>query len=131
MVDVLRKEVSYSFDEAIKRVQNAFEVEGFSVFLTKEIHKVFKEKMGIENYPKVAFVLGCSGPLAKMALDVSMDIALLMPCSVVIYEKNGKVSVGHISIMKAGVELGLAPSDKMQPVIEETGKRVRKVWDRI
>ncbi|TFG06978.1 DUF302 domain-containing protein [Candidatus Thorarchaeota archaeon] len=131
MIDILEKEVSYSFDEAVKRVEDAFEAEGFSVFLTKEIHKVFKEKMGIENYPKVAFVLGCSGRLAKMALDTSMNMALLMPCSVAIYEKDGKVSVAHLSIMKAGVELGLAPAGKMQPVIEETGKSVTKVWNRI
>jgi uncharacterized protein (DUF302 family) len=131
MTDILEKEVPYSFDETIKRVQDAFEGEGFSVFLTKEIHKIFKEKMGIENYPKVAFVLGCSGPLAKMALDVSMNMALLMPCSIAVFERNGKVSVAHLSIMKAGVELGLAPSGKMQPVIEETGKRVSKIWNRI
>ena len=46
-------------------------------------------------------------------------------------EENGKVVVIHSSIMKMGVELGFAPEGTMQPVIEETGKRVHKVWDRI
>jgi uncharacterized protein (DUF302 family) len=58
-------------------------------------------------------------------------MSLVMPCSFVVSEENGKVFVTHSSIMKMGVELGLAPEGPMQPLIEETGTRVHKIWDRI
>jgi hypothetical protein len=39
--------------------------------------------------------------------------------------------VAHTSIMRIAAEVGLATQDLMAPIIDETGKRVRKVWDKI
>jgi hypothetical protein len=39
--------------------------------------------------------------------------------------------VAHTSIMKIAAEVGLASRETMAPIIDETGKRVRKVWDKI
>ena len=88
-------------------------------------------KLGIEDYPKRTFILACSADLAKKAVEVSKDMSLVMPCSFVVAAEDGKIVVTHSSIMKMGVELGFAPADDMQPVIEETGKRVHAVWDNI
>jgi uncharacterized protein (DUF302 family) len=131
MVDVLRKEVSYSFDEAVKKVQEACAAEDFGILLTKDLHEIFEKKLGYKDHPKYTFVLACAAPLAKKAWDVSKDVGTIFPCSFVVYEEEGKTFVAHTSIMKIAAETGLAPKDAMQPVIEETGKRVHKVWDRI
>jgi len=131
MVDVLRKEVPYGFDEAVKRVEDACVSEGFGLQLTKGIHDVLKEKLGIEDYPKYTAVLVCNPHLAKRALEISKDMGTIFPCSFTIYEEDGKVKVAHTSIMKVGVETGLASQEDMESLIEETGKRIRKVWDKI
>ncbi|MFB0551213.1 MAG: DUF302 domain-containing protein, partial [Nitrososphaeria archaeon] len=68
--------------------------------------------------------------LAKMALDVSKDVGNLFPCSFVVYEDQGNVSVSHISIMKIAAAVGLAPRDRMAPVIDKTGEKVHKAWNR-
>ncbi|MBD3405406.1 MAG: DUF302 domain-containing protein [Candidatus Lokiarchaeota archaeon] len=131
MPEFLQKQVEMDYESVVKRVQEALEAEGFSVMLTKGIHEIFEKKLDIKGYPKRTFILGCAAPLAKMALDVSVHTGQLMPCSFFVYEEDGNVFVTHTSIMKAAVILDLAPEDKMQPVIEETGKRIGKVWDRI
>ncbi len=130
MVDVLRKESSYTFDETVKRAEEALVSEGFGLLLTKGIEDIFKQKLGID-YSRYTTVLACAPELAKMGLDVSKDVGTLFPCSFVVYEDDGKVMVSHTSIMRAASELGLASEGAMGPVIEETGKRVRKVWDKI
>jgi uncharacterized protein (DUF302 family) len=130
MVEVLKKQVQLSFDEAVKRVEDACEKEGFGLLLTKAIDEVFKRKLGV-NSSRYTFVLACAPELAKMALDASKDVGTLFPCSFVVYEEEGRVFVAHTSIMRAASELGLAPPDSMAPVIEETGKRVGRVWARI
>lgn len=119
-----------SFEDAVRKVENLSEEEGFTILLTKGMHKMFKKKLGID-YPRRTFILACNAELAKMAMDASTDMALVMPCSFVVSEEEGKVIVSHASVMKMGVELGFAPEDSMRPVIEETSKRVHKVWDRI
>jgi uncharacterized protein (DUF302 family) len=131
MADVLRKEVPYGFDEAVKKVEDACVSEGFGVQLTKGVHDILKQKLGIDDYPKYTVVLVCNPQLAKTALDISKDMGLIFPCSFAIYEEDKKVKVAHTSIMKVGVEIGLATQEAMESLIEETGKRIRKVWDKI
>jgi uncharacterized protein (DUF302 family) len=131
MPEILRKEVKMSFEDAVKRVETLTEEGGFTILLTKGMHEMFKKKLGIDDYPRRTFILACSADLAKKAMDVSTNMGLVMPCSFVVSEEDGKVIVTHSSIMKMGVELGFAPADQMKPVIEETGERVHKVWDKI
>ncbi len=131
MPEILRKELDMGFEEAVKHVEKLVVDGGFTILLSKGMHDMFKMKLGIEDYPKRTFILACSADLAKKAMDVSTDMSLVMPCSFVVAEEEGKVVVTHSSIMKMGVELGFAPEGPMQPVIEETGKRVHVVWDKI
>jgi uncharacterized protein (DUF302 family) len=130
MVDVLRKEVSYPFDEAIERVEKACTSEGFGVLLTKDVDTMFRESLGVD-YSRYTFILACAPELAKKALDTSKDVGTIFPCSFVVYEDNNRVMVAHTSIMKIAAEIGLVPREAMAPVIEETGIRVRRVWDKI
>ena len=131
MPEILRKQLDMEFDEAVKYVENLVVEGGFTILLTKGMHEMFKKKLGIQDYPKRTFILACSADLAKKAMDVSKDMSLVMPCSFVVAEEEGKVVVTHSSIMKMGVELGFAPKDAMQPVIQETGERVHAVWDKL
>lgn len=131
MVDVLRKEVPYGFDEAVKKVEEACVSEGFGLQLTKGVHDILKQKLGIDDYPKYTVILVCNPQLAKNALDISKDMGTIFPCSFAVYEEGGKVKVAHTSIMKIGAEIGLATQEAMAPLIEETGKRIQKVWDKI
>ncbi|NWF94899.1 MAG: DUF302 domain-containing protein [Candidatus Thorarchaeota archaeon] len=131
MVDVLRKELRVSFDEAVKRVETACTDEGFGLLATKNLDQIFRERLGVTNYPRYTMVLACAPQLAKMALDVSKDVGTLFPCSFVVYEENNRVFVAHTSIMKTAVETGLATAEAMRPVIDATSKKVRAVWDRI
>jgi len=129
MVDFLKKELDMDFDRAIKKVETIVEEEGFSLLLTKDLDKIFKKKLGLD-YPRYTMILACAPEFAKGALDVSKNVGLLFPCSFVVYEDEGKVFVSHISIMKIAPEIGLAPADEMQPVIDMTGEAVHKAWDR-
>ena len=131
MVEVLRKEVPYGFDEAVKKVEEACVSEGFGLQLTKGVHDIFKQKLGIDDYPKYTAILVCNPHLAKKALEISKDMGTIFPCSFTVYEEDGKVKIAHTSIMKIGVEIGLVGKEEMQDLIEETGNRIKKVWDKI
>jgi len=130
MVEVLKKELEMSFDDAVQHVKTVCEEEGFSVLLVKSINEIFKKKLGIMDHPSYTTVLACGPQLAKMALEASFDVGLLFPCSFVVYELERKIIVSHISIMKIARELGLASPEAMQPVIKMTGEMVQKAWER-
>ena len=129
MVDILKKGLSMNFNDAVSHVEKIIVEEGFSHMLTKSIDEIFKKKLGID-YDRYTIVLACAPEYAKAALDVSKKVGLIFPCSFVVYEEEGKVYVSHVSIMKIAPEVGLAPLEKMKPVIEMTGKGVHAAWDR-
>ena len=130
MVNILRKELNMSFDDAVEHITKIVKEEGFSVLATKALDGIFKSKLDIQDHPRYTMILACNAKLAKMALDVSLDVGLIFPCSFVVHEEDNKVFVSHASIMKMAKEVGLASAEDMDPVIEVTGKIVHEVWDR-
>jgi len=119
------------FDDAVERVEKVLVDEGFVHMMTKHIDRVIMDKLGVAHYPRYTIILACGPELARAALDVSKNTGLLFPCSFAVYQDEDKVMVGHVSIMKIAPAMGLAPADKMAPVIEMTGNMVKAAWDKI
>ncbi|MFW5912109.1 MAG: DUF302 domain-containing protein [Candidatus Hadarchaeota archaeon] len=131
MVDILKKRLDCTFEEALETVKKKIEKE-FSILMVKSIDGVIRKKLDLPEYPvKYTTILACGPEIAKMSLDISMDIGTLMPCSFVVYEDKGEVFVAHISIMKIASELEIAGGEEMKPVIEKTGEKVKKVWEEL
>ena len=72
-----------SYDEALTRVTEALNGEGFGVLTTIDVRSTFREKLGEEFRPFV--ILGACNPvLAHAALSEDSAIGLLLPCNVVV-----------------------------------------------
>jgi uncharacterized protein (DUF302 family) len=94
-----RKELDFPFHEAIERTRHALANEGFGVLCEIDMKKKFKEKLGVDfqNY----VILGaCNPPLAFEALAEEIDLGLLLPCNVVVYENESSTAVAVIDAAK-------------------------------
>lgn len=131
MPDPIKKKLQMDFDQAVKRVEEVLTETGFSHMMSKPIHRIIEEHLSVDFYEKYTIILACAPELAKMALDVSRDSGLLFPCSFSVYEEEGEVWLGHISIMKIAPEIGLAPADRMAPVINRASEMVQSAWEKI
>ena len=131
MVNILKKEMLMSFDEAVERVNKTIQDEGFTVLLVKSIDEIFEKKLGITDHPRYTTILACGPELAKMSLEASFNVGLLFPCSFVVYEEDDKIIVSHTSIMKIARDVGLASAEAMEPVIKMTGEIVEKLWSKL
>jgi len=130
-MEFLEKKLEMDFESAVKYVEKRVIEGGFNVMLVKSIDEIIETKLGLNNYPKYSMVLACSPEFAKMALDVSKLNGLLFPCSFVVYENEGEIVVGHISIMKISTVIGLTETEEMNEVIEKTGEAVDLIWKTI
>lgn len=131
MVEPLIKISKTGFEETVSLVEELLDAEGFVHMGSKDIGETIKTKLGMVDYSRHTIILACKPELAKAALDISPLSGLLFPCSFTVYEEDGKVKIGHISIMKIIPEIGLAPKNEMAPVIEETGGSIRKIWEKL
>lgn len=118
--------INAPYDQALKRVIDALEVEGFGVLTRIDVHDAFKEKLDVEfrNYS----ILGaCNPSLAHKALSSRPDAGLMLPCNVIVEEIDGGTLVRIIdpaAMLQAG---GLAGDPVLEEVGGEAERRLKRV----
>lgn len=111
------------FSAAVQRARECLKSEGFGVLCEIDIKEKLKEKLGVDfqNY----LILGaCNPPLAYQALQQEINIGLLLPCNVVVYEKHGQAFV-------AAVDAGRMLSVVGNPALEATAAQVNAKLHRV
>ena len=114
------------FAEAVERVRAELKEEGFGVLCEIDVQATLREKLGVEQEPYT--ILGaCNPPLAHQALGVEPELGTLLPCNVVVYERNGET---HISAIDAERMLSIVDNDELLPVAAKVRAKLAAVVER-
>jgi len=118
--------VSGSMDEVRSRVEAALKEEGFGVLTEIDVAATLKKKIDVDRKPYL--ILGaCNPALANQALDADPDIGLLLPCNVVVREKDdGSVTV---AFMDPAAVLSLVEKEGVAALAAEVRGRLERVRD--
>ena len=114
------------FPEAVERVRAELKEEGFGVLCEIDVRATLREKLGTEMEPYL--ILGaCNPPLAHQALATEPDLGTLLPCNVVVYERDGET---HISAIEAERMLSIVGNDTLQPIATKVREKLAGVVER-
>lgn len=120
------KPVDLKFDNAIERVTDALQTEGFGVLSDIDVSAKMKEKLGKE-LPRYRILGACNPALAWDAINAVPDIGLLLPCNVLVREDDaGQVYVGF---MDPEAVMGLVDHEQVEPLAREVNARLHRVLD--
>jgi len=122
-----RKTLRTSVDEANTRVREELKKEGFGVLTEIDVKSTMKEKLG-EDFRPYLILGACNPPLAHQALTEEIDIGLLLPCNLVVYEGDDEGTT-VVSVMDPVKQLGVAGRDDMAAMAEEVQARLKRVLD--
>ena len=89
------KQVSLSFQEAKEKTVAALAEEGFGILTEIDVKAALKKKLNVE-YGEYTILGACNPPFAYQALQAEKEIALFMPCNVIVYEKDGQTFASAI-----------------------------------
>jgi uncharacterized protein (DUF302 family) len=123
----LKTRVPLAYDEAVARTTAALKGEGFGVLTTIDVKSTLKQKLDAE-FRKYVILGACNPPLAHRALTAEIDIGLLLPCNVVVYEDGPRHSV--VAAMAPIAAIGMVRDNSgLAEVAREADSRLRRVLE--
>jgi len=113
--------VNLPYAEAVEQTKAALKEQGFGVLTEVDIKQTMKEKRGVDFRPYV--ILGACNPLlAEQALAAELDLGLLLPCNVIVYETEGG---SIVQAMDPEPVLGLVGNPRLEPIAREVKARLQ------
>ena len=83
----IRKTLRTAYDDALARVPEALKSEGFGVLTEIDMQSTLKQKLGVD-FRRYKILGACNPPLAHEALQTELEIGLMLPCNVIVYEDD-------------------------------------------
>jgi uncharacterized protein (DUF302 family) len=124
----ISREVELGYEEAIEKVTETLQSEGFGVLTEIDVKATLKKKLDVD-YPKYKILGACNPPLAYQALQAEPDLGLLLPCNVVVYENDkGKTTVAAID---ANAMLGVTGRKDIVPIADQVNEKLKRVIERV
>ncbi|HLJ66694.1 MAG TPA: DUF302 domain-containing protein [Chloroflexota bacterium] len=116
-------ELPFPHEQAIEQVTAALKEQGFGVLTTIDVKATFKEKLGQEFRPYT--ILGaCNPPLAYRALSADLEVGLMLPCNVVVYERDSTTS--WVEFLDPLAALGVVGKAQLAPIAREATARLER-----
>jgi uncharacterized protein (DUF302 family) len=119
----LKIEVPFPYEQAVERATAALKEQGFGVLTTIDVKATLKAKLD-RDFRKYTILGACNPPLASQALDADLDVGLLLPCNVAVYEVAPDRSV--VAAMAPKIMIQVAPENTgLDKVAAEADRRLR------
>ena len=122
--------VDMDFDQAREEAIEALKTEGFGVLSEIRLDEKLKEKLGVD-FRRYVILGACNPPLAYKTLQEEINIGLLLPCNVIVYEaeEENKSVVAAVDAKAMLSVVGTNPA--MEEVAAEVNERLQRAIGQI
>jgi uncharacterized protein (DUF302 family) len=117
-----------SYEDAISRATDALKEEGFGVLTEIDVKATLKKKLD-KGFRKYVILGACNPSYAYRSLEADLDVGLLLPCNVIVYETDDKkVYIAAINPVSA---LEIIQSQELRNIAEEVSEKLKRVVEMI
>jgi uncharacterized protein (DUF302 family) len=121
------KKVNLTYEQLLDKLPDLLKKEGFGILTKIDVKETLKAKLNVD-FPKYVILGVCNPPLAHQALLKEENIGLMLPCNIIVYEKNSET---YISIIKPTVAMNAVDNPNLKEVALEAEARLAIVFDSI
>ncbi len=120
-----RVHLDVPYEVAVEQTTAALKAEGFGVLTTIDVRATLKQKLDVD-FRRYVILGACNPPLAHRALTTELELGLLLPCNVIVYEDDsGAGSV--VAAVNPHVMLATGINSDLLPVADEVAARLGRV----
>lgn len=121
------KDIDIDFQQAIRQVTENLKKAGFGVLTTINVKEKFREKLGID-FKKYVILGACNPANAHKAIKAEENIGLMLPCNVIVYEKDNHVVIAAI---KPTVAMQMINNAELNKIAADVEAQIKQVIDRM
>jgi uncharacterized protein (DUF302 family) len=117
-----------TFDQAILRVTEELQKDGFGILTEIDVTGTLKKKLGVD-FRKYRILGACNPNFAYQALQKEAHIGTMLPCNVIVQEtEDGRIEVAAVDplVSMQGIE-----NPELAQVAGEVQARLKGVIDRL
>ena len=118
----LKVDLPVPYDTAVQRATDALKQEGFGVLTTIDVQQTLKQKLD-RDFRRYVILGACNPVLADRALRAELEIGLLLPCNVIVYEREPGTST--VAAMAPLPAMGLIGNPDVVGVAKEADAKLR------
>jgi uncharacterized protein (DUF302 family) len=93
-----------------------------------DVKATLKKKLDRE-FRKYVILGACNPPYAHRSLEADLDVGLLLPCNVIVYETDDKKA--YVAAINPVSALEVIQSEELRKIAEEVSGKLKRVIDRI
>jgi len=121
------KTVALPYESAVEKVTEELKKEGFGVLTTIDVRETLKKRLNVD-FRKYIILGACNPPFAYQALQAEEQVGLLLPCNVIVYEKNGKSVVAAFDPMSM---TKVMDNETIRPIAENVRAMLARAIDAV
>ncbi|KPL15327.1 hypothetical protein AMJ74_01725 [candidate division WOR_3 bacterium SM1_77] len=121
------KATHLEFDAVMGKVEAELQEEGFKILTRIDAQAKFKEKLNID-FPKYMILGACNPKMAYEAISLEWNIGLLLPCNIIVYERDNKVRIG---VMKPTEAMATVQNEALRELAIRVETKLKRVFDSI
>lgn len=123
-----RQRVRLPYKEAVQRVRDTLKEQGFGVLTEIDVTATLKEKIDVDFGRRYVILGACNPRLAHRALSQEIELGLLLPCNVIVYEDRDETVVAAV---EPHAMLGVVRNPELDAIADEAGRRLRAAIDAV
>jgi len=116
------------YDDAVTKATELLANEGFGVLTEIDVKATLKKKINVD-FRRYVILGACNPQLAYQAMTGEPFIGVLLPCNVVVMEREGGGSI--VSAFKPTAGFSLVDNPDVSPIAEQVEDSLRRVLDRL
>jgi len=124
----LRRETHQSYDEVLAALPELLKSEGFGVITEIDMRETLRRKIGVD-IRRYRILGACNPHFAHEALASDLDVGIMLPCNVAVYEADdGRAVVATVDPVKVMAAHG---SPALTALAAKVRERLEKVLGKL